>query len=241
MDIVKDPNYKSLGLDSFISNVTGKGISKANYFSAVITYPRAMMSSGFTLPISQPNFSLQCDTASIPGISLITNDVAVYGEARQMPTQRLFSEMSFSFYADINLNIKRFFDSWMDFIINPTTRTCRYYEDYVTGMEVVVHDKNLNIRYKVNLFECYPKSIQDITLDYSDTTPMKLRVSMMYKYYTIDSDIVEKEKLQAVINNSVNSDVSTPITVAKFTGVNNVAPDPTPPVSANFKFIPYKK
>ena len=241
MDIVKDPNAGSLGLNSFISNIKNQGISKVNYFSAIIHPPRSMKSSEFTSPISSTNFSLQCDNASIPGISLITNDVAVYGEARQMPTQRLFSEMSLSFYADIDLNIKRFFDSWMDFIINPNTRTCRYYEDYVTKMEVVVHDKNYNIRYKVNLEECYPKSIQDITLDYSDNAPMKLRVSMMYKYYTIENTFVEKEKLQAVINNSVNSDVATPITVAKFTGVNNVSSDPTPPVKSNTRYIPYKK
>ena len=240
MDIIKDPNYKSLGLDSFITNVKNRGISKSNYFSAIIYPPPLMISSGFTLPISSTNFSLQCDNASIPGLSLITNDVAVYGEARQMPTQRLFSEMSLSFYADINLNIKRFFDSWMDFIINPNTRTCRYYKDYVTKMEVVVHDKNYNIRYKVNLFECYPKSIQDVTLDYSDTAPMKLRVSMMYKYYTIENTFVEQEKLQAVINNSANSDTSASIKVAKFTGVNNVSPDPTPPVSANYTVIPWK-
>ena len=241
MAIIKDPSYGSLGLNSFISNVTGKGLSKSNYFSAIITYPRAMSSSGFTSPISQPNFSLQCDSAVIPGLSLITNDVAVYGEARQMPTQRLFSELSLSFYADIDLNVKKFFDSWMDFIINPNTRTCRYYDDYVTRMEVIVHDKNLNIRYKVNLFECYPKSIQDIPLDYGDVAPMKLRVSMMYKYYTIEGNVVEQEKLQAIINNSVNSDVGSSIKVAKFTGVNDVAPDPTPAVTANYTVIPYKK
>ena len=127
----------------------------------------------------------------------------------------------------------------MDFIINPHTRTCRYYRDFTTKMEVVVHDKNLNIRYKVNLFECYPKSIVDIPLDYGDIAPMKLRVAMMYKYYTIENTFVEQEKLQAIINNSVNSDVATPITIAKFTGVNNVSPDPTPPVSSNYKVIPY--
>ena len=241
MDIVKDPNYVSLGLNNFITNITGKGLSKSNYFSAIIYPPPLMLQSNFTLPITSTNFSLQCDSASIPGLSLMTNDVSVYGEARQMPTQRLFSEMSLSFYADINLNIKKFFDSWMNFIINPNTRTCRYYNDYVTQMDVVVHDKNLNVRYKVKLFECYPKAIQDIGLDYSDAAPMKLRVAIQYKYYTIEDVSIEKEKMEAIINNSINSNIITPIKTLSYIGLNNVATDPTPPVTANYKVIPYKK
>jgi hypothetical protein len=106
-------------------------------------------------------------------------------------------------------------------------------------MDVIVHDRNFNIRYKVTLFECYPKSIQDIGLDYGDAAPMKLRVAIQYKYYVIEDTVIEKEKIQAIINNSVNSDVASSSKTSHFIGLNNVAPDPTPPVTANYKYIPY--
>lgn len=258
----KDPKSVRLGLNDFITNVTGKGLAKSNYFSAIIYPPPLMLQANFKSPITTTNFALQCDSASIPGLSLMTNDVAVYGEARQMPTQRLFSEMSLSFYVDLDLTIKKYFDAWMDFIINPNTRTCRYYDDYTTQMEVIVHDKNFNIRYKVKLFECYPKAINNVTLDYNDHNPMKLSVSIQYKYYKIEDIVSDNEKLQEFLKNSLNSDVSSvsstnttstikntvyvaPIpvgdvtTVTKIKNANDVIADPIPNVTSNYTYIPY--
>ena len=63
----------------------------------------------------------------------------------------------------------------------------------------------------------------------------------MYKYYTVENVVVDAEKIQEVINNSVNADVISPIKTLRYTKVNDVAPDPTPPVTANYTVIPYKK
>lgn len=221
-----DPNKANLGLDTFIANVVKKGVSRANRFNVSVTPPKTMI--GVKSLISPVNFTLQCEAVSIPGMNLITNDVGFYGEARQMPSQRLFSEVHLSFIADIDLNIKRFFDSWLESIINPITRHCSYYQDYVSTMEIVVNDVEDNIRYKINLFECYPKSVSDIALDYSALGIMKVTVSMMYKYYTIDTDVKDQDKAKNLVSLSANVvPAAIPVTtastwVSRFIGVNNV-------------------
>jgi hypothetical protein len=194
-----------LGLNSFISLIKNKGLSQANYFSAIL-YPPPKMSGHLDLT----QFALLCDSASIPGVSLITNDVSVYGEARQMPTQRLFSEMTLSFYVDMDLIIKKYFDDWMDLVINPTSRTMNYYADYVSTMQIIVHDKNYNVKYQVTLHECFPKTINSINLDFNDRAPMKLSVGFEYKYYTVENQEKDQQNLQGFLSTSMATSGSKP-------------------------------
>jgi len=200
-----DDSKKSVGLDNFISLIKNTGLSQVSHFSAVL-YPPPMMKR---LKLDLSKFALLCDTASIPGISFMTNDVAVYGEARQMPTQRLFSDISLTFYVDLNLVIKKYFDDWTNLIIDPKTRSVNYYREYVSHMDIIVHDKNHNVKYKVTLNECYPKSIRNIGLDYNDHNPMKLSVEFQYKDYVVHNLSGEGEQLElkAFLKDSLNTDV----------------------------------
>ena len=197
-----DDSKKSVGLDSFMSLIKNTGLSQVSHFSAVL-YPPPMMGR---LGLNLSKFALLCDTASIPGLSFMTNDVAVYGEARQMPTQRLFSDVSLTFYVDLNLVIKKYFDDWMNLVIDPKTRSVNYYRGYVSSMDIIVHDKNHNVKYKVTLNECYPKSIQNIGLDYNDHNPMKLSVGFQYKDYVVHNLSGEGKQLElkAFLKNSLN-------------------------------------
>ena len=236
-----DTDAKNYGLDRFITNITGKGLSKLNQFSVMMKLPKALSDlsnkdAEHLSPQSIAEFILQCDTVNIPGLSFISNDVSVYGEARQMPTQRLFSEASLTFYVDLDLKVKRFFDSWMNVIINPITRTSNYYQNYITEIDIYVHDKNFNIRYLITLHECYPKAIQDIGLDYSNNQPMKIGIGMQYKFYTIQDIIKEKEKFENTLRTTPTS-FKNPYPI----GANDVYPANTPNVRSNYTYIPYKE
>lgn len=211
----KDIDYENYGLDKFISLIRNGELTVSNKFSVIIHTPQNMRYN--TLDTSllshkvKQEMILLCDTASVPGLSLMTNEVAVFGESRQMPTQRLYSTMSLSFYVDAEMVVRKYFDEWMESIINPVTRTSYYYDEYIANIEIYVHDKNFNVLYKVVLFECYPKALQNIDLDYSNNGLMKMLVDIQYKYYKVEKVLEEELIFQNFLatnvtqyNNSTN-------------------------------------
>jgi hypothetical protein len=60
-----------------------------------------------------------------------------------------------------------------------------------------VYDADEKQRYIVTLYECYPKSIGAVQLDYSSKEVMKLQVSMNYKYW-----------ISAPVSDTKNKDVN---------------------------------
>lgn len=208
----KDENVNNYSLNNFLSLIKNESLADSNQYSAVFFLPPALrdIHTEITDKKNLMRMSLLCDSVSIPGLSLITNDVAVYGEARQMPTQRLFSDMTMSFYIDHGMNVKRILDSWMDIIINPRTRSAYYYDEYIASIELYVHDRNFNVTYKVALFECYPKAIQPIDLSYASKDVMKMQVTFQYKRYLVEDKLHDEESLEHFKStNNIQPDNST--------------------------------
>jgi hypothetical protein len=67
--------------------------------------------------------------------------------------------------------------------MNPVDKTFNYYDQYITNVNIHVEDLEDNEVYKINLHECYPKSIGAIQMDYAAKDIMKLTVTLTYKYW----------------------------------------------------------
>ena len=52
-----------------------------------------------------------------------------------------------------------------------------------TKLAIQVEDLNDKPIYQIKLFECYPKNIGTVQLDYASKDVMKLTVEMQYKYW----------------------------------------------------------
>jgi hypothetical protein len=128
--------------------------------------------------------SLFCDQVQLPGMNFSTAQNRSFGEFREVPYEKLFDNLNMSFYVDKNMYVKRVFDNWMEAIQNPETRVFNYYKNYTTGMDIEVHDLMDRITYVVSLWECYPKTIGAVQMDYASKDIMKLSVTMQYKYWT---------------------------------------------------------
>lgn len=166
-------------LDKFISEVKSQGLAKSNRYLVRFSPPLYGLDSNVPRTLS-----LFCDQVQLPGMNFSTAQNRVYGEFREVPYEKLFDNLNMSFYVDKNMYVKRVFDNWMEAIQNPETRSFNYYKNYTTGMDIEVHDMMDRITYVVSLFECYPKTIGPIQLDYSSKDVMKMTVTMQYKYWT---------------------------------------------------------
>ena len=172
-------------LTGFIAEVKNGGLAKSSKYTVMISKPIALNQTGFAFNADLNKYILFCDGASLPSTTMASGDTSVFGETRESPTQRSYGELNLSFYVDIDLQIKLFFDSWMNTIINPVSRTHGYYNDYIANIEIIVYGFKDDPRYKMTLFECYPKHIGEIALGYDVQTLMKLPVGIQYKYYTV--------------------------------------------------------
>jgi hypothetical protein len=166
-------------LDKFIAEVKSQGLARSNRYLVKFTPPL----SGLDSSVPQ-TLSLFCDQVQLPGMNFSTAQNRTFGEFREVPYEKLFDNLNMSFYVDKNMYVKRVFDNWMEAIQNPETRTFNYYKNYTTGMDIEVHDLMDRITYVVSLWECYPKTIGAIQMDYASKDVMKLSVTMQYKYWT---------------------------------------------------------
>jgi len=162
----------------FITQVKTDGISRSNRYRVVFSPP-----SNSNVDALQ-KVLLFCDQVQIPGSSYATQPVRTFGELRESPYDRLFDTCTLSFYVDTNLKVKRLFDSWMNSIQNPISRNFNYYKSYTTDMKIEVQDIKDMSRYRLDMYECYPKSIGSIQLDYSSKEIMKLNVVMQYRHWS---------------------------------------------------------
>lgn len=168
-------------LNEFLSSVRGEGLMRTNRFAVMFSLPNAVGNSLGSAQLRK--VLLYCDSIKIPGLTFATAEAKTYGEIREMPYQRIFEPIDMTFYVDNSMAVKQLFDSWLASVINPGTRTVNYYSDYVTDINISIYDIDEKARYEVNAYQCYPKTVSSIQMDYANKDNMKLSVSMVSKYW----------------------------------------------------------
>jgi len=168
-------------LNEFISSVAGEGLMRTSRFTVTFTPPAA------SVGIDLRKILLYCDNINLPGLTLETTAAKTYGEHREMPHNKLFDTINIGFYVDNSMSVKTVFDDWMSTIQDPTTRNFNYYYNYTTDLTIDVFDIADRSRYQVVLYQCYPKAINPVQMDYANKDVMKLTVAMNYKYWRSSS------------------------------------------------------
>lgn len=165
-------------IEKFIANIKTKGLSRSNRYSVLFSPPVTLRNTNLF------DIMLLCDQATLPGMSFSTTQNRSFGEFREIPYEKLYDTATFSFYVDKDMQVKYMFDQWINSVQDPDTRKFNYYDSYVTDLTIDVQDLNDQTRYTMNMYECYPKSVNSIQLDYASKDVMKLSVTIQYKYST---------------------------------------------------------
>lgn len=174
-------------LNEFIASVKTEGMMNTNRFTVEMGIPPILADTSFA---DLQKILLHCEAVNLPGINISTQPARTFGEIREMPYDRLYENVNFTFLVDNSMQVKYLFDTWANNSIqNATTRKFNYYKQYITDMSIYVYDRADNSRYTVKLYECFPKQITGIQLDHNSRDVMKLQVSMNYRYW--DSNAIE--------------------------------------------------
>ena len=178
------------GLNEVLSSYRGKdGIARPSRYEVVILPPTGSPSNPFTSALtatdSARNVSLKCENISFPGRNIDTTpDTNIYGPTREIATGFSFAELSARFQCSSDMKEKLFFESWQKQSFNSQTWAMGYYNDYIGKLQIYQLNEQNERTYCVEIWECFPKSIAQQTLDYATTDQQqKLDVTFSYRYW----------------------------------------------------------
>lgn len=128
--------------------------------------------------------TLQCESAEIPGKTLQTADVKIYGPTFKVPYQTLYSDLTLTFICSNSFLERKIFDSWMNAIMPFDTNNLRFPKDfstrYLTNIQIVQYDDFVNSTHVVECIDAFPIGIASQPLNWGDENFHRMTVSFSY-------------------------------------------------------------
>ena len=131
--------------------------------------------------------ALQCETAELPGRTLMTHEAKVYGPTFKIPYQAQYNEMTLTFLCTNEFWERKLFDRWIEAIMPSDTNNMRYAKDeatrYMTPIKVIQYDDFIKQIYAVELIDAFPIGISAQQLSWSEDGFHRLSVQFAYQRY----------------------------------------------------------
>jgi hypothetical protein len=203
--------------NEFIGTVKSQGILGGSHFSIILP---TVGSTGTT------EVSMLCEMAALPGINIMTSELRAFGEVTEYSYGITYPPVSLSFYLTGNFDTRAYFRNWMNQVYQPIDRTAGFYRDYVKPLKIILQDRAGKEVYSVVLHEAFPKTVSDISLSYSDHSPLKLNVTIQYKWWSNNSQDPQssiQKKLSSSLGGLSNEGLSNFTGIARGLNVGGLA------------------
>jgi hypothetical protein len=134
--------------------------------------------------------ALQCEGAELPGKTLQTADVKIYGPTFKVPYQTMYSESTLTFLCTNDFYERKLFDRWIEAIMPSDTNNLRFAKGaqsrYLTNIKIIQYDEFIKQIYAVELQDAFPIGVAPQTLSWSEDGFHRLSIQFAYqKYRTI--------------------------------------------------------
>ena len=131
--------------------------------------------------------ALQCESAELPGKTLATADVKIYGPTFKVPYQTQYTDTTLTFLCTNEFYERKLFDRWIEAIMPTDTNNLRYPRDtetrYLTNIKIVQYDEFIKQIYAVELIDAFPVGVASQQLTWSDDNVHRLSVQFAYQRY----------------------------------------------------------
>jgi len=147
-------------------------------------------SASSTSPSIARYLSLQCESAELPGKTLMTADVKIYGPTFKVPYQTQYAETTLTFLCTNDFYERKLFDRWMETIQPLDTNNMRFPKSqtsgYLTNIKVIQYDDFIKQIYAVEMMDAFPVGVAAQPLNWGEEGFHRLSVQFAYqKYRTI--------------------------------------------------------
>ncbi len=133
--------------------------------------------------------ALQCESAELPGRTLNTADVKVYGPTYKVPYQTQYNDMTLSFICTNEFYERKLFEKWIDSIMPSDTNNLRFPKGrqsrYLTNIKIIQYDEFIRQIYAVELIDAFPIGIASQSLAWSEDGFHRLGVQFAYQRYKV--------------------------------------------------------
>jgi len=131
--------------------------------------------------------ALQCESAELPGKTLATADVKIYGPTFKVPYQTQYADTNLTFLCTNDFYERKLFDRWMEAIMPSDTNNLRFPKGqqsrYLTNIKIIQYDDFIKQIYAVELMDAFPVGVAPQTLSWSEDGFHRLSISFAYQKY----------------------------------------------------------
>jgi hypothetical protein len=129
--------------------------------------------------------SLQCESAELPGRTLQTADVKIYGPTFKVPYQTQFQETTLTFLCTNEFYERKLFDNWLECIMPLDTNNLRFARGestrYLTNIKIIQYDDFIKQIYAIELIDAFPIGISSQPLSWTDDGFHRVTVQFAYQ------------------------------------------------------------
>src|SRR6478736_674970 len=165
----------------FLSNFK-KGLARANRYRVEFILPKGIPSGTLGANTdstqgqirqmdnyfnSNGGINIKCHTATLPQRSLLTQGLNQNSAEFRVPYSATYDPVTFSFYANSELDTRDYFEIWQSTVCNFSNNTMNFLEEYVTDVNIFALDTAGKDRYRITLYEAWPLNIGAIDMSYS--------------------------------------------------------------------------
>ena len=167
-------------LENFRAEVLNRGLAKANRFEVIIVPPKCVASAGDVRVVS-----MMAENCQLPTTRIITAQQRIFGPPTNHPQSAEYGgdNMTIQFYLDREMTVKRFFDVWVDGVVDRTRNTVYYQDNYLSqGMTISQLDEQDRAMYGVKFIDLFPIAVNPVQLDHNQANAVsRLTVTFAYR------------------------------------------------------------
>lgn len=153
------------------------GFAHPNRFS--VTFPEL---TGIIDPSQSRDFEFFCESTSIPGRQILTNDYSATRQTEKRPNGYANEDVNFVFNLTNDYFIRDVFNRWTNEIVDRDTYEVGYRSDYSMDIEIHQLDEEDTKVYTCILKDAFPVTVQNIDLNNTtESSVQKLNVTMAYR------------------------------------------------------------
>lgn len=169
--------------NNFANIIKNLGVAKAYRFEIEFTTPK-FMTEGKTTQETLNTVLLLAESAQIPEFVLATNQIHDEGQSREIVYDKIYPPVVLTFICDGDMIIKKFFDTWAQGIMKNRHGTYRYKDQYTIDKLTIkqLNDAGEEV-YRADLYEAYPKLVNDVVMSASAKDFNRCQVQFAYKYW----------------------------------------------------------
>lgn len=126
--------------------------------------------------------SILCDQVTMPGRQISTTELQNNMLAIKMPYTYINDDVTMAFHITNDHFMKKFFENWVNQIINRKTMTLNYRTSYATDIIIQQLDQRDKPVYTCTLKNAYPVTVASYDLNNaSDNTFQKINITFAYE------------------------------------------------------------